>query len=115
MSKIKTLPSVLVYPITCSKGHTFYPRVLPDGIVSKPNKCLIRDCRVYLDTERVKKGLAKRQLNLGHVSKPKIKKMINPTIVKMTIDRPRCTICNIVFYDEENLKKHNKRLHQQVN
>lgn len=107
MSKNKT---VTISPITCSKGHTFYPKVLPDGTINIPDKCMIRSCRVYLDKKRVQKGIETRLLNLKlHHTK------VNAKLPDRTFDnveRPRCSICNLTFYDQQNLITHNKRLHQ---
>lgn len=111
--------SITISPITCSKGHTFYPTVLSDGTIKKQIKCPVRYCRVYLDKQRVLKGLAKRKLNLNLRTKNTITFHKVPIADKLTdktvqmIERPRCTICNLVFYDQKNLDIHNKRLHQQ--
>lgn len=110
MSKTR---AVTIYPITCSKGHTFYPKVLPDGTVSSPDKCMIRSCRVYLDSNRVKKGLEKRKLNLRIKKQPVVPTITNYKKILEMPERPRCNICNLVFYDQQNLINHNKRLHQQ--
>jgi len=98
---------VTINPITCSKGHTFYPRVLSNGTITKYEKCIVRNCRVYLNAKRVKDGLIKRKLNLIH--KPKLVKIIPTSVIN---ERPYCKICNFTFYDEQNFEKHNKRLHQ---
>lgn len=105
----KTKP-VTVHSITCSKGHTFYPRVMPTGIVKLPDKCIIRNCRVYLDHKRVQKGLQKRRLNLH---RPVKAKPVLKTRVINIVERPICLICNVTFFDEKNFEQHNKRMHQQ--
>ena len=113
MLKTKTvISSVTISPITCSHGHVFYPKVLSDGTITSPDKCPQRNCRVYLDSKRVLKGIAKRELNLKLHTKSAI---TDPLLSKIVIqnNRPSCKICNIVFFDQTNLDSHNKRLHQQ--
>jgi len=111
---------IIIRPITCSKGHTFYPKVMPSGEIKKYDRCIERDCRVYLDTNRVLNGKKKRQENLKlHVKNPitYTKNRVADKITSSTvqrIERPRCSICNLTFYDEQNLTTHNKRLHPQL-
>ena len=108
---------ITIKPITCSKGHTFYPKVMPTGEIKSYLKCPIRYCRVYLDSKRVEDNLLKKELNLKnrwkkHIKKP-IKKHdnIQVSIIINSLDRPYCKICGLTFYDQKNFDTHNKRLH----
>lgn len=104
---------VTISPITCSKGHTFYPKVLPTGEIQIYLRCPEKSCRVFLDSKSVKINKMKRELNLRNRWKNTKPKTV---IIKKIIDineRPICRICNLTFYDQKNFETHNKRLHQQ--
>jgi hypothetical protein len=93
--------SIIVFPITCPKGHIFYPRISHNGIVKKYTNCPFRNCRMILDRKKVQNGIKKRN------------KYLIPGVKKDRIGRvhPVCTICRITLYDVKELTKHNKRLH----
>ena len=105
---------ITISPITCSKGHTFYPKVLPTGEIQIYLKCPVRDCRVYLDSKSVKLKLMKKNLNLkNRWKKHNPVKTKTVQVIKNIEERPVCRICNLTFYDQKNFETHNKRLHQQ--
>lgn len=107
MSKTKL---VTISPVSCPKGHTFYPKVLPDGTVKNYEKCPVRFCRAIIDRERVKQGIINRT---QHLRKKPVKVKPIKTVTVNFKEKPMCPICKVIFYDTKNLESHNKRMHQQ--
>lgn len=89
---------IQIQSIKCINGCEFFPKVLPDGTIKKYVRCRI--CRIYLDRNKVEKGIQERKKHLIHGQhRPQVK------------THPKCPYCKITLWDELVLKKHVERLH----
>ena len=92
------MSQIQIESIKCINGCEFFPKILPNGTIKKYDRCRI--CRIYLDRKKVERGIQRKKKYLIHGQhRPPVK------------THPKCTICDIILWDEQVLKKHKERLH----
>lgn len=94
--------SILVTPVKCINGCSFYPQITPNGKIKNYSRCRI--CRIYLDRNKVQKGIVKRT---SYLIAGNFKQKKTQTV------HPVCPICKVKLWDEKMLERHNQRMHQQ--